>query len=431
MATLPVFGQRIHFATPVENSPTQTTPIQVQPIANGSGWTAPGPVPPGEMAPPSLPASPTYPANPSAPPALLNNSPSPTYVQPGTMPAAPAATLPGAVPAAPPSAFEPQPGVGVPGGTLAAPPANWDPYAPPGGQPSALMQQDPYFQSQNFGMGGMQKVIQHIDLYYDWFAGNKGQELGINDMGIGVTVALPMFFNSDTPLLVTPGFGLHLWNGPVSVPPVLPSMIPPADLPPRTYDAYLDTAWNPQVTPWLGGELNFRIGVYSDFKRVNMQSLRYTGKGMFVVNFSPSFRLKGGVWYLDRVKIKMLPAGGVCWNPNPDIYFDILFPNPEIAKKLTVWGNTEWWLYARGDYGGGTWMIQRDSGLGVPSDGTYDIFDYNDIRVAVGLRFKTLRQFNGFFEVGGAFHRQLIYRSGSPREWDPNNTVYIGGGVAY
>ena len=128
-----------------------------------------------------------------------------------------------------------------------------------------------------------------------------------------------------------------------------------------------------------------------------------------------------------------MPAGGIVWTPNPDIYFNILFPNPKVAKRLTTWGNTEWWLYASGEYGGGTWTIKRDSGLTArpaPSMGTMDTVDYNDIRIAVGLEFKTFRQLHGYFEVGFACSRELVYQSYSPNAFYPNNTVFFGAGLA-
>ena len=109
--------------------------------------------------------------------------------------------------------------------------------------------------------------------------------------------------------------------------------------------------------------MDARYGIYSDFSASTTTALRFTGKGMAVLTFSPSIKIKAGVWYLDRNEIKTLPAGGICWTPNPDVYFNILFPNPKIAKRLTTWGNTEWWLYVSGDYGGGKWAIKRNNGL--------------------------------------------------------------------
>ena len=283
------------------------------------------------------------------------------------------------------------------------------------------MQQDPCFQSSPaISVVAVQKFIQQINLNYDWFAGNPtatARELGINDADLNVTFAFPLF-NIQTPFLVTPGFAVHYWNGPVSVLPAAPSDSAPADLPPQTYDAYLDFGWNPQISDVFGAELNFRTGVYSDFSRVTSDSIRFMGKGMAVLKLSPHMTLKAGVWYLNRVQVKILPAGGLVWTPNPDVYFDILFPNPEIGHRLTTWGNTEWWLYASGDYGGGTWTIKRDTGYMTPpaapwqhpADGTYTRFDYNDIRIAVGLRFKTPRQLEGHFEVGFSCDRQLVYQ---------------------
>lgn len=326
----------------------------------------------------------------------------------------------------------------IPADAVTQPPAtNWDPYATPGNAPSALLPQDPYFQSgPNVSMATMQKFVQHINFTYDWFAGHPNtdnKELGINDLDLNVTFAFPMFRSIETPLLVTPGFAVHYWAGPTSVLPVAPDDPPPADLPPQTYDAYLDFAWNPQIADWFGAELEFRTGVFSDFKRVTSDSIRFMGKGMAVIKLSPRMTVKLGVWYLDRVKTKILPAGGLVWTPNEDIYFNILFPNPKIGKRLTTWGNTEWWLYGVGDYGGGTWTIKRNTGFDppYPTDGTYTRFDYNDIRIAVGLEFKTLRQLEGHFEVGLACSRELIYQDNSPSGYYPTNTFYLGAGLTY
>ena len=292
-------------------------------------------------------------------------------------------------------------------------------------------------------MAAVQKFVQHVNLNYDWFAGRPSadnRDLGINDIDLNVTFAFPLFHNMQTPFLVTPGFAVHYWAGPVSVlaPPPPPADPPPADLPPRTYDAYLDFAWNPQITDWFGAELSFRTGIYSDFSRVTSDSIRFMGKGVAVIRLSPHMTLKAGVWYLDRVQTKILPAGGLVWTPNDDIYFNILFPNPKIAKRLTTWGNTEWWLYGSGNYGGGSWTIKRNTGFDAsvpawehPADGSYTRFDYNDIRIAVGLEFKTLRQWEGHFEVGFACSRQLVYEDNLPSTYYPTNTVYLGAGLTY
>jgi hypothetical protein len=423
-ASSPVFAQNVAPAAPINPPP-----------ANSAGTSA-------YVAPPLSSAGPA--------PAAAPGSPAATFAPPGTAPAT------GSAGAAPGLIYTPPPNTAVvaPAASAAQPPtAAFDPYATPGNAPSPLLQQDPYLSATavpTLNMASMQKFIKAVNLNYDWFAGHGEHELGINDVDLNVTLSFPIFSNVDpgklqTPLLVTPGFAVHYWEGPVSMAQTSTAEAAPADMPPRTYDAYLDFAWNPNISDSFGVELNFRTGVFSDFYMVTTESIRYMGKGMAVIRLSPSFTLKAGVWYLDRVTTKLLPAGGIVWNPNPDVCFDILFPNPRIARRLTTWGTTDWWLYARGEYGGGVWTVQRNTDI---YNGTHnvsdlnpngffypkyshDLVDYNDIRVAVGLEFKTPRQMEGHFEAGLSCSRQLNYLSGLPASYYPRNTVFIGGGLSY
>jgi len=330
---------------------------------------------------------------------------------PGTGTAVPMPGTGTAVPVPGPSVPVPAPGATLEG-TIQPPPAGWDPYAPPGSTPPTLLPEDPYLQFDSpVTVATMQKLVQEVRVDYLWMPGNGAAEFGINDMELSTTFAFPMFYNAQTPLLVTPGFAMHCWNGPVSVGQQ------PADLPPQVYDGYLDAAWNPQVTPWLGGELSFRIGVYSDFSRVTHDSVRYMGTGMAVLSFTPSFQVKAGVMYLDRNRVKILPAGGLIWTPNPDVRFEILFPDPKLARRLSTIGNTEWWGYARGEYGGGAWTVKRAAIAAPAVANQIDSIDYNDLRFA--------------FEVGLAFEREIRYRSSSPPVFRPNSTVFLRGGLAY
>ncbi len=414
---VPAAAQREQFPTPVQSPAVPPTPAA--PVG--------GPV--------ASPAPPTYTPMPGAAP-MSPLTPPPTYAAPAAptpIPGAAGAGVPAASPTAPyaaPTYGAPAPYAPPPAnfnGTI-QPPTGWDPYAAPVAPPGTLLPQDPYFPcGPQISMAAMQKFVQHVDFNYDWFAGHGENELGINDVNLDVTFAIPLFQNIATPLLITPGFAVHYWEGPVSVPPE------PADLPPRTYDAYLDFCWNPQISPWFGAELNFRTGLYSDFDVVSSAAFRFMGKGLAVIRLSDHMVLKAGVWYIDRVLVKILPAGGLVWTPNPDVYFDILFPNPKIGKRLATLGTTEWWLIADGCYGGGSWFIRRNSGLAPPgpADGTETNFDYNDVEIAVGLEFRTVRHLDGLFEIGGSFSRQLVYQDNQPQFYFPNSTVFIRAGLTY
>ncbi|MBN2216188.1 MAG: hypothetical protein JW719_02300 [Pirellulales bacterium] len=307
------------------------------------------------------------------------------------------------------------------GSTVETPSSTWDPYAPPGSTPPPTLLPQDYYPPVPAApeLTKMQRLIDELRLDYHLLAARGSKKFGTNDLELSTTVALPLFYNKETPLLVTPGFAFHWWEGPVTGAPV-PGVL--ANLPPRVYDAYVGAAWNPQVTSQLGGELAFRVGVYSDFERVRNESIRYTGHGLFNLALSPSFRVKGGVVYYDRVRIKMLPAAGFVWTPNPDTEFDIFFPSPRISRRLWNYGNTEWWLYCRGEYGGGSWTVVDQA------TDTLEQVDYNDLRFSVGLQFDRMDKIGGLIEVGTAFDRELLVR----RTWDkfdPSTTIFLRAGL--
>jgi hypothetical protein len=149
-----------------------------------------------------------------------------------------------------------------------------------------------------------------------------------------------------------------------------------------------------------------------------------------------SLTMKVGVWYINREKFKLLPAGGFVWKPSPVTRFDILFPNPKFTQLLiTTAGGTEWWWYLSGDYGGGVWTVKRSLDPTNPAfhqeNNQIDLVDYDDIRVAWGVDFKRPAGVTGFFEGGYAFQRELNYASGLPSTFNPNGAFYVHAGVSF
>lgn len=437
----PVWGQRVRVPSPVsggtattgsQSSPGWTAPrTTAQPTGTGVGnstsvYAQPNPLAPNTSGAAPVPSVSSQAPSTYAPGTAGTTAPPSTYAPPGAL--------------SPPSTYAPPPAStvvppGAPGSVpgVAQPPAAWDPYAIPGSQQPTLLPQDPYLPSNPIPYPGgavatMTRFMQEIRFDYVFIPGTARNELGFNSVDLSATFALPFLYNTQTPLLITPGFALHMWNGPETDP------FAPGYLPPRTYDAYLDAAWNPQLSPVIGGELGFRIGVYSDFRKVVEESLRFQGHGLAVVSFSPAMQIKAGVMYLDRIRIKLLPAGGIVWTPNPDVRFEILFPNPRIARRLWTRGNTDWWIYVRGEYGGGNWTIeQSDVLVGDPPVLTSyrDEYDYNDIRVGLGLEFDTPKSWKGLFEVGVTCDRELRFKSEIPRIFRPDPTVYLRAALAY
>ncbi len=419
------FGQRQRFPAAIAVDTVADTTVAPRTFSPAPSGTMPPYSPPAYNSAPYGPGT-----GPQAPyrPAPYNSAPynSPPYNSP-TSPYNPAPygsappMSPGPVPVTPGAIAGPTTNPLY--GGVVLPPPQWDPYAPPGGmQQPVLLPQDPYIPgSPTDSIVRMRRLLDELRLDYTFLSPSGEKKFGSNDLGLSATFAFPLFFNQDSPILVTPGFTVHWWEGPTDY----------TALPPRVYDAYLTSAWNPQISPWLGGELEFTVGVYSDFKKVTEEALRYTGTGLVVLNFSEAMTIKAGIVYYDRVKIKLLPAGGLFWRPNPNTRFDFYFPEPRFATRMTTIGNTEWWFYVRGEYGGGSWVFTWTE-LGAPGDRPVGQADYNDIRIAMGLEFARLNVLDGHIEFGVAFNRQIVPRASlGIDEYKPSTTFFLGAGLAY
>jgi len=414
LCALNALGQRIQFPSPVSGTdpylpsagygapanpyaanPYPATPYPAQPYAANPYPAAPGygaPVNPYAGSP--YPATPypanPYPATPYDPYSLTPGAPMPA---PGVTPynSAPYSATPNSLF---PSSPAPGPAPGQPG----SPWPDWS-------SPSTWMSPQP---------NGM-RFIREIRVEETWVAPFGGDFLGVNDLELSATMQFPWFEGRQPPLLVTPGFAFHFWEGPSDA---------VADLPPRTYDAYLDFSWDPNISPWLSAELDVRVGVYSDFDVVSTRSIRVLGSGVGVINISPVWKAKLGVWYIDRNHVKLLPAVGFVWTPNDSTHWELFFPRPKLASKLTTLGATTVWWYVAGEYGGGSWTIRRASGAS-------DDVDYNDIKLSLGVDWSNPSGWKGMFEIGYAFERELFYVDNPPQTYNPDSTMFLRGGLAY
>ena len=345
-------------------------------------------------------------------------------------------------PATPPNYnYNPPPVVGSPPaafqGTV-APVPGFDPYTtdpsaaggmqyqtpPPGGyyQPPSVLfpESGPYTPGGEVAgqpAGGIHRLFKELRFEYTWLAGDGQGALNMNTLELSTTAQFP-FFYQQAPLEVMPGFAVNYISTPGD------GLDP--HLPPRIYDAYLDTAWRPQVTNFLSVDLGFRIGVYSDFAHTTTESIRYMGRGLGILCFSPTLQLALGAVYLDRRPIDLLPAGGVIWTPNEDTRFEILFPAPKLAKRLSTIGTTEWWGYLAGEYGGGQWTVELQN----PVLGS-DTVDMNDIRAMLGVEWRSFSGAKGWIEAGYVFDREVSFQSNTNLTFKPRDTFMLRSGIAY
>lgn len=323
-------------------------------------------------------------------------------------------------PAQAPSAISGQPG--YPGYSTAAP--SLVQTQNPAGAPNSLF--PPGYPQQNSTFQQTMRLYQGARGSWAYLFGNgQGTSVGVNELDTTATFAIPFFHNSQVnlnhaPLLVTPGFGLQLWDGPQTSATML------ADLPPNTYDVFVDTAWNPQMTPVFGAELGVRLGIYTNWDVLVTQSWRIMGRAIGTVQLTPTMVGKAGIVYLDRNLVKLLPAVGVTWTPDANSRYDIFFPAPKAAKRFTQLGKHSVWGFLAGEYGGGAWTFRRQSGQISP-------FDYNDVRISLGTEFvpQTPTGLAGSFEVGYVFARQLFFVDGPPQYQNLNDTLMLRAGLAY
>jgi hypothetical protein len=386
----PTAAQRVQFPTP-------TQPVQYAPPPTFAPITSPPPAFGTTVSPPPAIVSP-YPTTPYSPSAVGPPPPFDPYAA-GSVAAPPPPVVPyNYTPPPPAAAFPPQPAPLVPD---AAP---WQ--APPYDLATSA---EGYWEK-------TQRFLQELSFEYTYLYGKHSDpnDFEINRVELSSTFAVPIWYNTQQPLLVTPGFAFNFLEGPTA---------PGVDLPGQVYDAYLDFAWYPRCYNWLGGEFGFRPGVWSDFDHVSSDSVRFLGRALGSVAISPNLDVLFGVVYLDRIDIKLLPAGGVYYRPTPEWDMYLVFPNPKVRRYLTSIGNSKWYAYGAGEYGGGSWTVTRSVGE--------DRFDYNDIRIIGGLEWETQTFIRGHVELGYVLDRELIFVSGAPPSFTPDDTFMIRAGVDF
>ena len=262
----------------------------------------------------------------------------------------------------------------------------------------------------------VEPLVQHLKLDTTWLPGRNANGLEIIDVDGTITLAAPLG-QGIAPLLFTPGAGLHFWNVPRTGTAVAP---PP--LPTRLFDSYVEVGWQPRLAEWLFADLAVTPGVYSDFRDVSSQSFQMRGRGVAIVAFSPQFQIALGALYVNYNRTKVLPAGGVLWNPDGDTRLQLLFPQPKLAHRIGAWRDAEFWGYLKGEFGGGRWSVER-------SDGSAEFIDYTDVRAILGLERVTPGGLTSHVEVGYVFNRRVTFTS-STTDYSPDATVLRAQGFA-
>ncbi len=264
--------------------------------------------------------------------------------------------------------------------------------------------------------GARPGIFQKASVTGAWLAPGGSGGLGIYELGGRVVLGFPFPLLHKSHLVITPGFGVNYLDGPVA-----------SDLPPQVFEAYTGFRVMYPMTPKVSLAAGVTPGVYSDFKQSGDEAVRVPANAMVIVQYGPKLKLIGGVAYLDREDINVLPMAGAIWTPCEEWRLDIVMPRPRIARRL-YWGgrlpaDVPEWLYLGGEWGGGSWAVRR-------SDGSDDVATLSDYRLILGWERTADGGSDVRFEVGYVFGRQVDYLSGTPGV-DPDDTILMRGGWTY
>ena len=209
------------------------------------------------------------------------------------------------------------------------------------------------------------------------------------------------------------GLGIHWWAGPVHE-----GTAQPPSLPAHVFDLYLDWSWLQRWSYSLTSEVRFRPGLYTDFRTTPPDAFRVPGEAVGVYQAGPDLFFVGGVEYLQRNDIHLLPVGGILWQPTPSWELSLIFPEPKIAVELST--SQHLWGYVAAEYGGGRWTYKNDSGHN-------ERIESSDYRLAFGIEwredyFRNLKLLSqksaAFLEVGYVFERH-VRLAGPATEFEP------------
>ena len=256
--------------------------------------------------------------------------------------------------------------------------------------------------------GSRDGVFQKLKLTETWLLGGG---LEAHEISTSVTFGFPLP-TPKSPLLIRPSFNLHLLDGPTT-----------PDLPAQVYDAGVQFRWIRPINERWMMDLAVMPGYYADFDTSSSEGIRITGHGIALWDWTPHTKVALGVVYLDRNDVSIVPAVGFIYSPHEDARVEATFPRPRVVWRPRGWFCDDDWLYVAGEFGGGTWAIQRAAGF-------EDVATYRDYRVVFGWERKPPLQLQSRVEVAYVFGRKLEYESATP-DFRPDDTVMLRFGLAY
>lgn len=247
------------------------------------------------------------------------------------------------------------------------------------------------------------------DLAYIPRAGDNG--IGMTDAQGNQSIAMP-WSTPENAWIVTPGSGVHFWDGPDAI-----------DLPPRLFDTYVDLMWRYQINKKWSFDVAFTPGYFSDWEQSDDRAWRFQARGIVYWQATETIKLMGGAAYLDWVSVKLLPVAGLLWKPTDYFELELLAPKSRALLKVHEWCGRTGWVYTALEFGGGSWAIET-------TGGGSDKLEYRDYRALIGYEFRGLGRIRGTVETGYVFGRR-VELSDANESLDVDDSLVLRAGFLY
>ncbi|MDG2012787.1 MAG: hypothetical protein P8J33_04745 [Pirellulaceae bacterium] len=254
-----------------------------------------------------------------------------------------------------------------------------------------------------------QSFVQQAEFATTFIARNEENGIGLISATTNVMLTAPLG-STDSVLAVTPRYAADWLNGPAFI-----------DVPSFLQGASVDIGWRRifnQKWTFLAG---IQPGYYND-RFSNAESFRMGALARLTYQITPEkLSVTLGIADLDQADYGIIPDVGLTWIPNPNTRFDLIFPEPKISRRV---GHLPYlledWVYTAISFGGGTWAVQRASGLD-------DVLNLRDFRLTVGFE-RLLNGGSGFnIEAGYVFTRYMEYQSSKIRYDLPESFMFAAG----
>lgn len=243
---------------------------------------------------------------------------------------------------------------------------------------------------------------------YLFDTGNSAGGLDQSFQEVRASFGVPLG-NLDNILGLRPYFRVEHLNGPTVIP-----------FPETLYDTGISFFNQKKWFPTVSTTLLLTPSVRSDFK-TSKKAFRLFGLGLVNWQAREDLSLSLGVVYLDRADLRLLPAFGATWTPNPCWKIEAVLPRPRIARRM--WkngGDSEAWAYVAATIGGNTWAVKRDSGV-------TDELSIRDFRLLFGYEILQSGNRGLYLESGYAFDRRIEYEQADV-EFSLDDGLFLRGG---